>query len=103
MKREKRGKMKKVTRSTDWLTSRCSDEELREMKIHAYTEADAQLKGERRMTNEEIMKEIQKLKEENSSLKSLLEALNTKVAQMQIKLNAISEKVDINTSYVLAN
>lgn len=50
-----------------------------------------------------LEKEIQKLKEENSSLKLLLEALSTKVAQMQIKLNTISEKVGVNTSYVLAN
>ncbi len=50
-----------------------------------------------------LEKEVQKLKEENSSLKSLLEALNTKVAQMQIELNIISEKVGVNTSYVLAN
>ena len=50
-----------------------------------------------------LEKEIQKLKEENSSLKSFLEALNTKVAQMQIELNIISEKVGVNTSYVLAN
>lgn len=55
MKREKRGKMKKVTRSTDWLTSRYSDEELREMKIHAHVEADAQLKGVIKMTNEEAI------------------------------------------------
>ena len=55
------------------------------------------------MTNEEIAKEIQKLKEENSSLKSLLEALNTKVAQMQIRLNTINANVSVNTSYVLAN
>lgn len=55
------------------------------------------------MTNEELEKEIQKLKEENSSLKSLLEALNTKVAQMQIRLNTMSANVDVNTSYVLAN
>ena len=33
-----------------------------------------------------------------SSLKSLLEALNTKVAQMQIKLNTISANVSVNTS-----
>ena len=50
-----------------------------------------------------LEKEVQKLKEENSSLKSLLEALSTKVAQMQIELNIISEKVGANTSYVLAN
>ena len=45
-----------------------------------------------------LEKEVQKLKEENSSLKSLLEALNTKVAQMQIELNIISEKVGANTA-----
>ena len=55
------------------------------------------------MTNEEMMKEIQELKEENSSLKALLEALNTKVAEMQIKLNNISSKVSVNTSHVLAD
>ncbi len=44
-----------------------------------------------------LEKEIQKLKEENSSLKALLEALSTKVAQIQIdQLNTISEKVDVN-------
>lgn len=55
------------------------------------------------MTTEDLTKEVQKSKEENASLKLLLEALNTKVAQLQIQLHAVSVKVGVNTSYVFAN